>query len=78
MSSSSMRTVPEVAGMNPVMTRMVRGFAGAVGAEEAENRALVGIEGNVADRDEVAVNLGQMPYFNHSVIDLHPTIAVGD
>src|SRR5208283_29053 len=46
------------------------GLAGAVGAEEAENRTAVGIEGHVADRDEVAVNLGQMPYFNHSVIGL--------
>ena len=46
------------------------GLAGAVGPEEAEDRAALGIERHVAYRDEVAVGFGQMPYFNHSVIDL--------
>src|SRR5579862_5958054 len=41
------------------------GLAGAIGPEKPEYRALVGIERNIAHGDEVAVNFGQMTYFNH-------------
>ena len=42
------------------------GFAGAVGAEEAQDRALVGLEGDVAHGNEVTVALGQVFYLDHA------------
>ena len=69
-------TVPLVAGMKPVMTRIVVVLPAPFGPRKPEDLTGGGGEADVTDGDHVAVALGEVADFNHRDLRRNSTLKI--